>query len=281
VPPATAAPTKLLVDGHVHFHDCFAWEDFLNAAARNFARARATLGLTSDSPGCLMFAESTNVNQFRDVREQPALMRSAGWQVERGSDDCALTLNRGTGETIVVVAGRQIATAEHLEVLALGCADEMPDGRPVRDVIRDVTDRGSLPAIPWGFGKWWGRRGRLVRRLVEDDTLPPFCLADNGGRARAQPRPPLLAWAERHGMVVLAGTDPLPLPRQVGRAGSFGFILDGWQTTAAPTAAIRSGIQTLQGSPLRFGDLSGLLQLAHAQLGLWWQSRRTNNERRQ
>ena len=276
---APTAPGKLLVDGHVHFHECFTWKTFLDGAAANFARARTALALDHQSPGCLMFTESAGMNQFRRLAEHPDLARLAGWRAEC-HDGNALTFSHGTREVIVLVAGRQIVTTEGLEVLALGCADELPDGRPIDDVIRDVSARGALPAIPWGFGKWGGRRGQRLRGLIEDDTVPQFYLADNGGRAGQLPRPSLFAWAERQGMVVLGGSDPLPLPRDVARAGSFGFILDGWPSSTEPAAAIKSRLRALAGSPPTFGQLSSLRQMVRAQVGLRWQRRRNTDSRR-
>src|SRR5215468_6501990 len=50
-------PASLLIDAHVHFHACFDRDTFLDAAARNFARGAAELGLDGRPfLGCLMLA---------------------------------------------------------------------------------------------------------------------------------------------------------------------------------------------------------------------------------
>src|SRR5687767_12179027 len=97
----------LLVDGHVHSHECFTWKTFLDAAAASFARARAALALNHQSPGCPMFTESAGMNQFRRVAEHPDGARLAGWRVQ-WHDGNALTFSQGTCEAIVLVAGRQL-----------------------------------------------------------------------------------------------------------------------------------------------------------------------------
>jgi hypothetical protein len=271
--PAEHPGAKLLVDGHVHFHECFTWEAFLNGAARNFARARATLGLRSDSSGCLMFTESWGAKYFHVLAEGPTLARSCGWRAERGDDGRSVLLTHVGGASIVVIAGRQIVTAERLEVLALGCLHEFPDGKPVGDVVHAVADHEGVPVIPWGFGKWLGRRGRIVRDLIDRREVP-FCLGDNGGRARSMQRPRLFDQAERASMPVLGGSDPLPLARHGERAGSYGFVLDAWQATSRPAPAITRRIQALKESPAAFGELSSAASMLRSQLGLQWKRHR-------
>jgi hypothetical protein len=263
---------QLLVDGHVHFNECFAWQIFLDAAARNFALARAKLGLMTDAPGCLMFTESAGANQYRMLAESSALERSSGWRIERGDDGRSLVLTNERGAMIMVIAGRQIVTAERLEVLALGCVHELPDGRPIRDSIRDVVDHDAVAVIPWGFGKWLGRRGRVVRDLIESKEVP-FCLGDNGGRARIVGRPPLFERAERLGVPVLGGSDPLPIRGQAMRAGSYGFILDAWRATSRPAPAIASRIRKLRQTPPGFGELSSAASMLRAQFAIRWTRR--------
>lgn len=271
----------LLVDAHVHVHACFTWRAFLDAAAANFARARQRCGVTADSPGCLMLTETAGATSYRALLNDSTLALSVGWRAEPCDDRRSIVLSRGAGETLVIIAGRQIVTVENLEVLALGSTDEFADGRPVGDALRAVVDRGALAVIPWGFGKWTARRGRIVRGLLDSGQDAPFCLGDNGGRARLIPRPRLLVHAEHRGVPVLAGSDPLPLPREVNRAGGYGFLLEDWQATSRPAAAIKARIQALRCSPAVFGELSSLRAVVRSQLHIRWQRQRTRAGRRE
>ena len=265
--------TKLLVDGHVHFHECFTWIAFLGAAARNFGRARSILGLTAGSPACLMFTESAGANHYRMLTQRPTQASLRGWRVETSDDGRSVQLTDPGDATIIVIPGRQIVTAERLEVLALGCIDELPDGRPIREIVRAVADRDAIAVIPWGFGKWLGRRGRIVRDLIERKEVP-FFLGDNGGRARIMSRPSLFGHAERLGTPVLGGSDPLPLAGQAERVGSYGFVLDAWRETSRPAPAISTRIQALKQSPSPFGELSSAASMLRSQVGLQWQRHR-------
>jgi hypothetical protein len=257
----------LLVDGHVHFHRCFTWKTFLDGASANFAAARRQLQVPGDSPGCLLFTETAGVDSHRALVSEPGLVGTIGWDLETRDDNLSLVLRRG-GDIIMIVAGRQIVTAERLEVLAPGCADTVADGQPLRDVMRQVSASGAVPVIPWGFGKWSGRRGRLIHALLKRSDSPGFCLGDNGGRSRILGRPSLFDAAERRGLAVLGGSDPLPLATQVARAGSYGFVLPEWRDASRPAGAITERIRGLTRSPAAFGELISLASMLRSQVGI-------------
>lgn len=261
---------SLLVDSHAHFHDCFSWGTFLDSASANLARARREVPVGAESPGCLILVESAGVHAFDALMDGRTPARSLGWEIDRTDEPCSLLLRRHGRAPIVMGAGRQIVTAERLEVLALGFRGNVPDGRPVREVVQEVTARGALAVVPWGFGKWLGARGRILRTLIEENDGSLLCLGDNGGRPRVARRPRLFAAAEERGVPVLAGSDPLPMPWQVRRVGSYGFVLDGWDQTARPLEAITARIRASRQSPPVFGELSSAASVVRAQIGVRW-----------
>jgi hypothetical protein len=265
----------LFIDSHVHFHVCFTWDVFLEAAARNFAQVRRTLHVGSESAGCLMFTESAGANAFRSLVVQGRSKPARAWRAEATDEAESVLLRHANGDTIIVVAGRQVVTAEKLEVLSLCTAAEFPDGQPIRSLLNSVARDGAVAVIPWGFGKWWGRRGRVIRALLELHRDIPFCLGDNGGRARRLPRPSLFDVAADHGIPVLGGSDPLPLPRHVTRAGSYGFVLEDWCETSRPASVIKERLRALTHSPTAFGRLSSAPEMMRSQLGLRWHRRRS------
>jgi hypothetical protein len=69
---------------------------------------------------------------------------------------------------------------------------------------------------------------------------------------------------------VLNGSDPLPLPGQSERVGSYGFVLDGWQPTLRPASAITARVHALRQSPPAFGELSSVAVMVRTQLALRW-----------
>ena len=72
----------------------------------------------------------------------------------------SLTASSKSGQDLSIVAGRQIVTAENLEILALGFDAGLDDGLPIDEVILAVQAAGALCVLPWGFGKWTGKRGQ-------------------------------------------------------------------------------------------------------------------------
>lgn len=270
----TGTGTGILVDGHVHFHSCFSWERFLDAAAANFAAARRKLRLTDATPGCLLLTESAGVYGFRMLRDRPSVVEPWGWEIAGAADEGSLVLRRSGGETLVVVAGRQIVTRENLEVLALACEEEFPDGMPIPGVLAEVADAGAVPVIPWGFGKWWFRRGRLVRALIERGFPYRFFLGDNGGRPRISASPRLFGLARDYEIPVLPGSDPLPFPDQISRVAAYGFHIGGCVPLACPTQGIRDAVLELNHQPRSFGRRESLPRFARSQIRMQRVTRR-------
>ena len=129
---------------------------------------------------------------------------------------------------LLILSGRQVVAKEGLEVLLLGTRMRVPDGRPLAAVMAEGARGGALRVIPWGAGKWLFRRGRLLSDVIATESAGNgFFLGDGAGRPFFWTSPSHFQEAAKRGLRVLRGTDPLPFPSQVDRAGSFGFRLDG------------------------------------------------------
>ena len=216
-----------LVDAHVHFHACFEIEQFLAAARENFADAASEAGIEPGFSAYLLLTESADANWFAQLEERA----SHGWKVcdlwtaHATSDERAVRLVHSSGMTLNIVAGRQIVTAERLEVLALGSAATLPDGYPLLETIQRVSELGAVPVIPWGFGKWLGRRGRKVHDVLSTARPGELCLGDNSGRLTGTRDPEQFVRARAKGIAILPGTDPFPFPEQARRVGRMGFVV--------------------------------------------------------
>ena len=220
-----AGEAPLLVDGHVHFHSCFDPVTFLDAAAAQFRRHDPA------ATGALLFTESAGTDAFR--RFKTGSMPLGGWRPQLTDEDCSLWLRNGASR-LLICAGRQVVTRENLEVLALITERRFPDGRQIEETLDAVANAGAFRVVPWGFGKWTGGRGRRVASLLEDYTAADFALGDNGGRLRFGRRPALFRIAERRGVRILPGSDPLPFRQQQKRPGSYGIRLHGTVADSRP-----------------------------------------------
>ncbi len=117
-----------------------------------------------------------------------------------------------------------MATRERLEVLGLAMHEAVPDGLSVRETLDRVEGAGGVPVLPWALGKWLFARGRIVRDLVQSSQPDRFLLGDSAMRPRFSPCPSLMRLARTRGFGLVPGSDPLPLPGEERRAGSYALF---------------------------------------------------------
>lgn len=209
----------MLIDGHVHLHRLHSIEAALDAAAENFGRVWSRLGSAGPRHAALWLVETPAESASTRLRSAEA----GHWQVDE-RDDVTWELRRADGERLTLIRGRQVATSEGLEVLLVGTADPVPDGRPLHEAIETHLERRVLVMIPWGFGKWTGRRGRAVARAYETYGPKGLRLADTGVRPRWLPAPDLLRRSAADDRPVFVGSDPFPFRETADRIGSAGFV---------------------------------------------------------
>ena len=265
--PASANDATVLVDGHVHVHPCFDLELFLRRSAANFEQAGRSLDLDRP-PGLLLLTESAGDDFFGAFAARTA-GDDGDWSFRRVEEASLAALERGEPR-FFVLAGRQVVTAEGLEVLALACGERFPDGRPLDATLDAVRDRGALAAVPWGFGKWWGRRGKLLDDVMDRQDPAVFFLGDNGGRPRLGGRPALFERAQKLGIRILPGSDPLPFPDHAGRAGSYGFAVAGPFDPARPAESLTRMLHRAETRPRPFGRGQSILPFLRNQFAMQW-----------
>jgi hypothetical protein len=242
---------RVLVDAHVHLHDCFDAAVFLDVAAANFQHAAHRTGVSPDAPGFLLLAETPDARAFERLRDG-SLAAGAGWDVRAGTEAESVLAFHDDRLRLVIVAGTQLRTTDGLEVLALLSGHRFTAPLALDSTVAEVQRVGAIPVVPWGFGKWTLRRGRIVAAAM-DSAPRPFFLGDNGGRPRLGPTPALLRRARRNGVVVLPGSDPLPFASQQTRAGSFGLIAVVDTEDPQPAGALREWLLALKTQPATYG----------------------------
>lgn len=226
----------ILIDAHVHIHNCFDLETFLDSAFANFKAQATRCGQQDAFMAILLLAETSKDNWFRrladftDGEGVDATGFVDKWSFEDTRENCSLFVRSEKSQGLFLIAGRQVVTAEGLEVLALLTAENFKDGSLIEELIEEIRTNGGIPVIPWGFGKWMGNRGRIVSNILRRETDSLLFLGDNSGRPAFLADPPHFKVAERKGIRVLPGTDPLPFPSESHRAGSFGCAIEGTKT---------------------------------------------------
>lgn len=234
----------IVVDTHVHVYPEYDAARLLSDAA---ARLQA---LAPQATPAICLAERAGQRVFARWAADGGVAGTA-FPVRSvpGTGGPALVVETNAGP-LCVLPGRQVATAERLEVLALGRDPDLPDGTPAGDAIQAVLDAGAVPVLTWALGKWWFRRAAVVRGLIERFTPEQLWLGDTSMRPHEWVQGRIMRRAIASGTRVLAGSDPLPGADEIRHAGSYATLLDAELDPQDPAGAILRGFRQLPpGSP--------------------------------
>ncbi len=264
----------ILIDSHVHIQPDFPIDRFLDAAWDNFTRIADRNEISANLSYVLALTEGNGIDFFTSLKQQshfpgdgaPDIAVSSVYEFFQTAEPDSLIARKGE-RTIVLVAGRQIISKENIELLSLLCSFKIEDNTlSLADLAKTVVDKGGLPVLPWGVGKWWGARGRVVADLLHSVIDFPLFLGDNGNRPTFWPEPALLRQSRDMQIPVLSGSDPLPLASHLMRPGSYGVLLpDGELSKDYPVASLHKML--ISGKEITgFGSRAGSLQFIIDQL---------------
>lgn len=257
-----------VIDPHAHFYERFGAGAFLDAARDNLSRAAvedlppheapADLGLV-----LLDIRAGQGFSAWRDGVVSPT-----GWRRQPLPEDpAAVRFVNGSGATLTLIGGRQLVSAEGLEVVVIGTVEPIDDGLPARDYLHELASQWPV-MLPWGVGKWLGRRGRLLQSLIADPELPAFLLGDNAGRPALWRDARCFGEAQARGLRILPGSDPLPIRHHAGRVGSSGCWLPLDLKQPAPSRALVAALRDPEVPMQRFGRQSPIGEFVRDQLVL-------------
>lgn len=214
------------VDGHVHIYPDVGLSAVFAALRRNGALGSGRDRQPVPRTAVLILADPRGVGGFERLHRDAAAVSTVGWAIDDESPR-DVRFRHEDGGAVVFVRGRQLVTHEGLEVLAAGIDRDDIDGRSLAATLDAIRAAGGWSTIAWGVGKWLGRRGRLVAEAVRSEAgSGDVVLGDNGGRPWFWSRVPQFDVARECGMHVLPGSDPLPVPGDESRIGSYGFEID-------------------------------------------------------
>jgi hypothetical protein len=264
----------ILIDSHIHIYPGFSVDHFLDAAWDNFNTAVGEAGLFNDTDYVLALTEGKGCDVFSELKEETifpendsgGFVDSSSFSFYRTAESETLVARKGEAR-IVLIAGRQIISRENIEVLSLFNSIKEEDRTlSLTDLAQVIADKGGLPVLPWGAGKWWGERGRAVADLIHSNYDYPLFLADNGNRPSFWPEPALLRQAREIQIPILSGSDPLPLTSHVNRPGSSGVVLPDGELSRERPAACLSKLLVSEKEIVRFGGRMGSLSFIIDQL---------------
>lgn len=135
---------ELMIDAHVHLHPGDdPWDRLMQAHERMMAAAGG-----KDCLAVFMLAEQQGCDAFGTLKA------SARTTAEPES----LWLETGSAD-LLVLAGRQVVSAERLEMLALATAADFADGAPAEQLIEAMDAADALIILPWGSANGPVREG--------------------------------------------------------------------------------------------------------------------------
>jgi len=262
----------IFVDAHVHIYDNFNLEKFFDNALSNFRKV-ANEKSKKNFFFFLLLAESHGFNYFNRLKEinknNNALVQSIGkWSVSLTQDINSIIINTKDNNEIFLISGRQVISKEGFEVLALFSNLKIEDGLPIAELLDLIIKVEGLPVIPWGFGKWLGKRKDCLLKILNGVKYSNLFLGDNSGRISIIARPKIFNIAEKKGIRILAGTDPLPLSSEEKRPGSFGFSIKGSITRENPAIDLKQKIINHNSQFESYGKLENPLRFMRNQLAM-------------
>jgi hypothetical protein len=258
--------TRLMIDGHVHIYDCYDLERFFTYAVKNLEYFYNTL-YANGSPfeRILLLSEARDKDFFSYFKERGRWSDDSPYRFLETGEEEALILARGEQRLCWLLKGRQIVTRENLEVLAIASKQTIADGLPIETVIRQIEAKQELAVLAWGFGKWWFKRGKILKNLVETYNSPYLLLGDNSGRPTFWPVPQPFKRARSMKISIINGSDPLPFKGEEAKVGSYGFSLEGDFREDEPAKSLREILVSLEPKIDFFGRRDGAISFLQRQ----------------
>ncbi|NNM20022.1 MAG: hypothetical protein HKO55_01945 [Gammaproteobacteria bacterium] len=225
----------------MHVYACFDLDRFLDSAWNNCQSQAQQKGVRANVHPVLFLTEAKDADYFAQLKAN--VSASTEWSFGETNEKVSLSACHADGRNLIIINGRQVVTSENLEVLTLATDKIVPDGQPADRVVQRAIENESIPVIPWGFGKWWGRRGKVLSDLLGTYAPDELFLGDNSGRPWLLAKPGHFSVAAEEGRRILPGSDPLPFKSEYWRPGSAGFSLSGDFDANNPAAWLRQQLK--------------------------------------
>lgn len=253
----------LIIDSHIHIHECYDLETFFDSAFNNFSK----YSYDSEYQSALCLTESYGANIFEKLKKTAKNNIPIGkYSLNLTNSSNVLKINNK--HPLFIISGKQIITKENLEVLAIGLENEYDDGIRIEKVLSDVINSHCIPIIPWGFGKWIGKRKKILENLILNNEYFPIFLGDNGNRTWFLHKSRLFKIAQRKNIFNLQGSDPLPFSREVTKPGSYGIILDDCLDERNPFESLYQILIHTESQFQVYGKLESLLYFLKNQISM-------------
>jgi len=197
----------LIADTHVHLYPAYDVAVALSCACERLTSLARREGSVDVA---LLLTERYDCSYYRDVASGRKSLPS-GFSFQPGTEPGSLVVeNASASIRLWLFAGRQVVTSDGIEVLALLTDAEFFDRLDTRETLTCIRGAGGIPVLSWAPGKWLGRRGRVIRSLIDENGEEDLAIGDTSMRPCCWPTPRLMRRGRELGIPVIAGSDPLP-----------------------------------------------------------------------
>jgi len=245
----------LIADMHVHFYDCYRFEDWVSFLSVNLKRGTGGEGVVRAA----VLAERDDCHSFDDIVSGKLSSKNVAVETIDDSAGRCLKLCYMDDPPLFLFPGRQVNTSEKLELSAWFVDTVIPSGMSAEKTIRLIREKRGLPAINWSPGKWMFSRREVVRKLLDNEGQQPFFLCDTSLRPVCMPVPKLMKHAADRGIAVVAGSDPLPFAGEERKAGSYATLLGGELDAGNPLPGFIAVLNSIKGLQKNAGKRNSIL----------------------
>ena len=242
----------LLIDSHVHIHDCYNLDKYFESVFYNFSNAPESKN--ENWLGFLLLTEIKGNNYFNKLFNDFELNVSNEFKFFKTAENESVLVQDKNGKKIFIVAGKQIIARNGIEVLALCTNNDFENGNDLKITISEIIKSGGIPVLPWGVGKWLGKREKILKNFIESSN-EKFFLGDNSGRPVFWTEPEIFKLGKLKGHFVLPGTDSLPISTEQNKIASYGFSINNNVDEKYPANELKGLLLNLKHQPITFGNL--------------------------
>jgi hypothetical protein len=197
---------ELIVDTHAHLYPSYDLRGALESATGRLLSFKRS----PDDRLAICLTERFDCHVFTELRDGAHRAAIGEIVVTPTTEPNRLLLRFDGGVELSVIGGRQIVTADRIEVLAIGHPEPIPDRLPSTETIDRVLSGGGLPVLCWAPGKWGFSRGRVIADLFSRYE-GRIAAGLSTLLASGAPEPRIVREVRGRGVPVLFGSDPLPL----------------------------------------------------------------------
>ncbi|MBT3193460.1 MAG: hypothetical protein HN341_12995 [Verrucomicrobia bacterium] len=247
----------IVADTHLHLYPHYDFETAVHGCVSR---------LSSLVPGAVyvgFLAERSGCHVYRVLAAGDGHFAAGDVRIEKTADEGCLVLRCFNSPPLYLCPGRQIVTAERLELLCLTCDAEIPDGLPAETAVQRIREVGGIPVLTWAVGKWLFRRSAVVRSLLDQFGPDELIVGDSAMRPVFWPTPRPMQVARGRGFKVLAGTDPLPASGEERVMGTYASVLDAEFDPRQPRASLRAALLRSDSGSASVGSRSGPFAFFH------------------